>query len=77
MKSESKVVAELWDLFRDFVPPARRLETAIAYLRVFEEFGFDEKDMEDIIDEDRYLARAHDDLYGADDEDDHIEDYEE
>jgi hypothetical protein len=70
MKSESKVIAELWDLVRDHIPVARRLETAISFLRIFEEYGFEDKDMQDIVDEDKVLARAYDDLYGNDEPED-------
>jgi hypothetical protein len=76
MNSESKVVAEIWDLVRDTIPSARRLEIAIALLRSFEEYGFDSRDMQDIVDEDVYLNRAYSDLYG-DESDDDDEGYEE
>lgn len=69
MNSESKVVAEIWDLVRDSLPSSRRLEIAIAILRSFEEYGFDSRDMQDILDEDVYLSRAFADLYGDDEED--------
>ncbi len=73
MNSESKVIAEIWDLVRDSIPSARRLEIAIAILRSFEEFGFDDRDMQDIFDEDVYLSRAYADLYGDDKEEDEEE----
>jgi len=70
MNSESKVIAEIWDLVRDSLPSSRRLEIAIAILRSFEEYGFDSRDMQDILDEDVYLSRAYADLYGDDEEED-------
>lgn len=70
MNSESKVIAEIWDLVRDHIPSSRRLEIAIAMLRSFEEYGFDSRDMQDILDEDVYLSRAFADLYGDDEEED-------
>ncbi len=63
MKSESKVIAELWDLIRDFVPTSRRLEVAISFVQTFEDYGFDSRDMSDIVDEDAYLRRAFMDLF--------------
>jgi len=80
MNSESKVLVELWDLVRDHVPTGRRLDIAISFIRVFEEFGFDERDLQDIVDHDRYLGRAYDDLYGEDhdgESGDHYDGYEE
>ena len=74
MNSESKVIAEIWDLVRDHIPSSRRLEIAIAILRSFEEYGFDSRDMQDILDEDVYLSRAFADLYGDDEEEEDEED---
>ena len=72
MRRESMMVVELWDLVRDNVPASHRLETAISFLKVFEEYGYDSKDMQDITDEDPYLKKAYDDLYGEEEEE---EDY--
>ena len=69
MKSESQLVASLWDLVRDQISAGRRLETAIAFLKMFEDYGFDSSDMHDIVDEDVYLKRAFDDLFGDEQED--------
>ena len=74
MNSESKAIAEIWDLVRDNIPSSRRLEIAIAMLRSFEEYGFDSRDMQDILDEDVYLSRAFADLYGDDEEEEDEED---
>lgn len=74
MNSESKAIAEIWDLVRDHIPSSRRLEIAIAILRSFEEYGFDSRDMQDILDEDVYLSRAFADLYGDDEEEEDEED---
>jgi hypothetical protein len=74
MNSESKVIAELWDLVRDFVPSPRRLEVAISFIQTFEEFGFDRRDMADIVDDDAYLRRAFMDLFDEEDEEEEDED---
>jgi hypothetical protein len=63
MKSESKLLIELWDAVRDQIQPARRLETAISFLRTFEENGMDERDLQDVIDEDAYLTRAYREVF--------------
>jgi hypothetical protein len=74
MNSESKLIAEVWDLVRDCIPANRRLEIAIAFLQNFEEYGFDSRDMGDIVDEDAYLRRAYADLF---DEEEEAEDFDE
>jgi len=75
MKQESMMIVELWDLVRDSIPASQRLDVAISFLKTFEEYGFDSKDMQDITDEDLYLKRAYDDLYHEDDEEEEDDDY--
>jgi hypothetical protein len=75
MKSESQLVASLWDLVRDQIASGRRLETAISFLKLFEDYGFDSSEMHDIVDEDVYLKRAFDDLFGDDEDEEENEDY--
>lgn len=75
MNSESKVVAELWDLVRDHIPANRRLEIAISFLRAFEEFGFDQRDMQDILDEDKHLAHAFHDVFEVEEEEEDDDGY--
>lgn len=58
MRSESKLALEIWDLVRDQIAPARRQEIAAALLQAFEEFGFEDRDLQDVVDEDAHLTRA-------------------
>jgi hypothetical protein len=58
MNSECQLVLEIWELVRDHVAPARRLEIAAGLLRAVAEYGFEAKDLYDIIDEDSMLAKA-------------------
>lgn len=75
MKTESQLIIEIWDLVRDQIQPARRLETAVGIIRACEEAGFDERDLEDVLDEDAYLTRAYRDVFDAEeDSDDYNED---
>ena len=76
MTSESQAIVALWDLVRDHVPQARRLEIAISFLREFEEYGFEKREMLDIVDEDPYLKRAFYDIF-EEDEEEQDEDYDE
>jgi hypothetical protein len=75
MNSESKVVVELWDLVRDHIPSAKRLDTAISFLRIFEEYGFESRELGDITDEDVYLSRAYVDLYSGDEDEEDEDGY--
>ena len=40
MSSESKLVVELWDYFRDMLAAGKRQDAAIHLLRLFHEYGF-------------------------------------
>ena len=68
MNSESRTVAELWDLVRDYIPSGRRAEIAISFLQVFEEAGYDRQSLRDLVDEDSYLSSAYTALFSEDDE---------
>ena len=57
MDSETKLVAELWDYFRDVLPAGKRQDAAIHLLRVFQENGI-EIDESELEGEDEYLDEA-------------------
>lgn len=63
MKAESKLFVELWETVRDQLPAGRRLDTAFSMLQAFEEFGWESRDLADIVDEDPVLARAFSNLF--------------
>lgn len=73
MGSESKLVIELWDYFRDMMASSKRQEAAIHLLRLFQEYGV-EVDQSEIEGECEYLDEAiaallEDDHTDPDDED--------
>lgn len=41
MSSESKLVVELWDYFRDMIAASKKQEAALHLLRLFEEYGIE------------------------------------
>lgn len=41
MSSETKLVVELWDYFRDMIAAGKRPDAALHILRLFEEYGVD------------------------------------
>lgn len=70
MNSESRLISEIWESVRDSIPAPKRLDTAMAHLRFFEEYGFDTDDFADLIGEDKYLEEAYKTLYEEDPEED-------
>jgi hypothetical protein len=59
MSSESELVINVWETFKDFVPASKRGEYAIELVRSFAEYGFEHDDLSDIVDEDDDLTDAY------------------
>ena len=75
MNSETKLVFELWDYFRDMISAGKRTEAAMHMLRLFEESGI-EIDRHDLEGECEYLDEALQNSSEDDDlHDDHGLDY--
>lgn len=70
MKNESNLVLEIWDMVRDHIPVAKRLEHAISIVRAFEEYGMDARDLADVVDEEPYLTRAYREVFDQEEDGD-------
>lgn len=70
MKSESNLVIEVWEQVRDYLPANRRHDAAVGILRAFTEYGFEQDDLSDIIDEDDILTAAYNDFFDVREDDD-------
>lgn len=57
MSSESKLVVELWDYFRDMIAAGKRQDAATHLLRLFQEYGI-EVEQSEIEGECEYLDEA-------------------
>lgn len=68
MNAEARLIMEVWELVRDQIPNAKRLDVASGLLYAFEEYGFDARDIQEIVDEDTHLAKAFRDLFDAEEE---------
>ena len=69
MNSESKLILEIWDTFRDIIPNARREDAALSLLRLFGEYEMD-VEHSDIEGEDPYLDKAIEALKDSEEESD-------
>lgn len=69
MKTESNLTIELWEVFKEYIPTSLKGDLALSMLRSLEEYGFDAKDLSDILDEDEHLTSAYRAIFGGDDED--------
>lgn len=77
MNSETKLVLELWEYFRDIIGAGKRADAALHLLRLFEEHGID-VDKVNLEGEDEYLDEALQALSDDEDEDEQndFDDYE-
>lgn len=76
MNNESNLVLELWELVRDQLPSARRHDVAVGLFRAVAEYGFEARDLEDLLDEEPLLARAYREVFEDDESEDDDIDYE-
>ena len=75
MEVDSKLVAELWEKVKDFVPAGKREDVAISFLEVFHEHDVEIADLDELRGADEDLDAALDAVYGDDDSD--VDEYEE
>ena len=73
MKNESNLALEIWEMVRDHLPAAKRLDTAIGILRALEEYGMEARDLQDVVDEEPYLSRAYREIFDAENEEEEAE----
>jgi len=75
MTSELALTTEIWELVRDFVPVSKRDDIALGIVQTLVDYGFESKEMAELQDEDRHLAKAYLEIFGyEDDYDDHYGD---
>lgn len=65
MEISEASVLEVWNLFNDFVPPAKRNDFAVKYLKVFLD-DIEISELENLRGEDEHLDYALDDLSDPD-----------
>jgi hypothetical protein len=73
MNSEARLILEVWDSVRDFIPTPKRQDIAEQVLRRFEEYGVEPESFHDLVGEDKYLEEAFNTLYGDDPEIDPVD----
>ena len=76
MTMDAAIVLDVWELMTDFVPSSKKEDTAIKFMLLFENYGFDKRDFETIRGEDTHIDAAMDNIYSDDvEEDDGYEEY--
>ena len=74
MDIEESTLLEIWDAFSDHLPPAKRNEIAVKYLRIFTEHDIDISDLDELRGEDEHLDHAFAELELDADPDDDVYD---
>lgn len=72
MSSESELLINVWETFKDFVPASKRSEYAIDLMRHFAEY-FDPSDLVAVVDEDDDLTEAYEAVCVDEDDDDEFD----
>jgi hypothetical protein len=62
---EAELALELWNAVRDFIPASKRDAVAEEFLSKFENFGVNPEELADVVEEDRNLSNAFEELYGG------------
>ena len=69
MAIEAQLVIDVWEAVRDLLPQAKRSDAAAGIVRAMAEYGFEGKDLGQIVDEDDDLAAAFEHVFGDEDSD--------
>lgn len=62
MDINESCLLEVWELFCDIIPPAKRNDHAVKFLSIFIDQGLEVDDLEDIRGEDEHIDNALDEL---------------
>jgi len=74
--NDTQLVLDVWEAVRDSVPVAKRPEVANGIMRAFADYGFEAREICDVVDEDDDLEQAFVDVFHEgeypDDEDEEL-----
>ena len=78
MTEDIQVLIEAWDKLKNYVPAKDRLDAAIAYVNLIDDYGADESDWREVFSHSSHLHQAYNEVYGEiEDDDPYNEDEEE
>ena len=72
MTSETELVINIWETFKDFIPASKRADYAVDLIRHCVEYGFEASDLAAIVDEDDDLTEAYELVFEDEPEEDEI-----
>ena len=80
MTEDIQVLIEAWGKLKNYIPAKDRLDAAIAYVNILDEYGADEQDWREVFSSFTHLHDAYKEVFGDMEEEDpynedEIEDY--
>tara|TARA_B100000989_G_scaffold7432_1_gene5166 strand:+ start:1767 stop:2006 length:240 start_codon:yes stop_codon:yes gene_type:complete len=70
MTEDIKVLLEAWEKLKSYVPAKDRLDAAISYVNLIDDYGADEQDWREIFSSSNHLHDAYNEVFGEMEEDD-------
>ena len=77
MTEDVQVLIEAWDKLKNYVPAKDRLDAAIAYVNLIDDYGADESDWREVFSHSSHLHQAYNEVYDEIEDDDPYNEYEE
>jgi len=62
MEISDRTLLEIWELFTDYIPPGKKNDAAVKYLRIFTDQDIELEELEDLREEDEHIDYALDEL---------------
>ena len=70
MTEDIKVLLEAWEKLKSYVPAKDRLDAAISYVNLIDDYGADEQDWREVFSSSSHLHEAYNEVYGEMEEED-------
>lgn len=70
MTEDIQVLLEAWEKLKNYIPAKDRLDAAISYVNIIDDYGADEQDWREVFSSSSHLHDAYNEVYGEIEEDD-------
>ena len=70
MTEDIQVLLEEWEKLKNYIPAKDRLDAAISYVNIIDDYGADEQDWREVFSSSSHLHDAYNEVYGEIEEDD-------
>tara|TARA_X000000950_G_scaffold134180_1_gene167120 strand:- start:3445 stop:3684 length:240 start_codon:yes stop_codon:yes gene_type:complete len=77
MTEDIQVLLEAWDKLKSYIPAKDRLDAAISYVNIIDDYGADEQDWREVFSASNHLHDAYNEVFGEMEEDDPFDDEDE